>query len=306
MIKYNNILVVIDPAVDEQASLHRALDIARLGQGVKLTLFLAIYDFSYEITSILSAEERDEMRSGVVNYRQEWLQAMAEPYLTQGFDIEVKVIWHSRPFEQILQQVENAHHDLVVKGAHHYNLLQTFIFTPTDWHLIRRCHCPVLLVKEHEWPMHGRVLAALNFSDEPVQQALNDKLIREAQQVAQLLKSELHLVNAFPCPTINIALEVPGFTPEIYNDAIRQHHIHQMAEYAARYQVPEDHTHIREGLPEDVLPELALELDAELVVLGSVGRTGWSAALIGNTAEQVADEMSCDLIVIKPDSPEAD
>jgi len=305
MIKYNNILVVIDPAVDEQASLHRALDIARLGHNVKLKLFLAIYDFSYEITSILSAEEREEMRSGVVNYRQEWLQAMAEPYLTQGFDIEVKVVWHSRPFEQILQEVEEAHHDLVVKGAHHYNLLQTFIFTPTDWHLIRRCHCPVLLVKEHEWPMHGHVLAALNFSDEPVQMALNDKILHEAQQAAHLLKSELHLVNAFPCPTINIALEVPGFTPEIYNDAIRQHHIQQMADYAARYHVPEDHTHIREGLPEDVLPELALELDAELIVVGSVGRTGWSAALIGNTAEQVADEMSCDLIVIKPDADEA-
>ena len=49
------------------------------------------------------------------------------------------------------------------------------------------------------------------------------------------------------------------------------------------------------------LDELARELDAELILIGCSGRTGWGAALIGNTAEQVVDSLKCDLLVVKPD-----
>jgi universal stress protein E len=55
------------------------------------------------------------------------------------------------------------------------------------------------------------------------------------------------------------------------------------------------------GLPEDVIPKYAQQLDAELVVLGTVGRQGISAALIGNTAEHVIDKLNCDVLAIKPD-----
>jgi hypothetical protein len=37
------------------------------------------------------------------------------------------------------------------------------------------------------------------------------------------------------------------------------------------------------------------------VVLGTVGRTGLSAAFLGNTAEQVIDHLRCDLLVLKPE-----
>ena len=57
---------------------------------------------------------------------------------------------------------------------------------------------------------------------------------------------------------------------------------------------------MREGLPEDVIPLVADELDAELVVMGTVGRTGISAALIGNTAEHVIDSLNCDVLALKP------
>ncbi len=39
----------------------------------------------------------------------------------------------------------------------------------------------------------------------------------------------------------------------------------------------------------EVIPDLAEHLQAGIVVLGTVGRTGLSAAFLGNTAEQVVD-----------------
>jgi len=64
--------------------------------------------------------------------------------------------------------------------------------------------------------------------------------------------------------------------------------------------IDDDHTHLREGFPEDVIPDVAKELEAELVVLGTLGRTGLSAALLGNTAEHVISKLSCNLLAIKP------
>ena len=302
MIKYRNILVVIDPCMESQPALYRAVEVARLQDNATITVFMSIYDFSYEITSILSVEERDEMRQGVVNQRQAWLENLISPYLNEGLDIRLKVIWHSRPSESILHEVSQTDYDLVVKSAHHHSLLESFIFTPLDWQLIRKCQLPVLLVKEHDWPADGNIVVALNFSDEPDQGALNLKLFKEANHVAKLVHGKVHLVNAVPAPTVNIALEVPGFTPEIYNEAILAHHQGMMDEFAREHHVPTEQTHVVEGLPEDVLPEIAEQLDAELILLGSLGRTGWSAALIGNTAEQVVDGLHCDLLVLKPDA----
>ncbi len=55
-----------------------------------------------------------------------------------------------------------------------------------------------------------------------------------------------------------------------------------------------------EGLPEEVLPDLAGELQATLMIMGCVGRTGLSAALLGNTAEHVVDRLACDMLILKP------
>ena len=54
-------------------------------------------------------------------------------------------------------------------------------------------------------------------------------------------------------------------------------------------------------MPEDIIDDVAEKLDAELVILGTIGRTGLSAALIGNTAEHVIDQLNCDVLALKPD-----
>ena len=105
MIKYQHILVVMDPVAENQPALHRAVSVAALQEQAGITLFLPIYDFSYEMTSMLSSTERDEMREGVVQGREEWLKTLLTPYADSKINFEIKVVWHSRPFEAIIQQV---------------------------------------------------------------------------------------------------------------------------------------------------------------------------------------------------------
>ncbi|MEJ5111539.1 universal stress protein UspE [Erwinia billingiae] len=302
MTKYQNILVAVDPQQDDQPALRRAVYLnQRLGG--RITAFLPIYDFSYEMTTLLSPDERTTMRKGVVNQRTEWIREQAQSYLDAGVHIEIKVIWHNRPYEAIIQEVLNGRYDLVLKMAHQHDRLQAVVFTPTDWHLLRKCPCPVWMVKDQPWPEGGRAVVAVNLaSEEPHHDPLNTKLVKETLELADLVNhTEVHLVGAYPITPINIAIELPDFDPSVYNDAIRGQHLLAMKALRQKFSIDEKFTHVDKGLPEEVIPNLAEHLDAGVVVLGTIGRTGISAAFLGNTAEQVIDHLRCDLLAIKPD-----
>ncbi len=301
MEKYQKILAVIDPTTEEQKALERAVELAKK-TGAVITAFLSIYDFSYEMTTMLSSDEREAMRQSLINDRIQWLDDIIDSIEHKNLTIDSKVIWHNRPFEPIIEQVLKSQYDIVIKGTHQHDKLKSVIFTPTDWHILRKCPCPVLLVKEHSWPINGNIVAALNVgSDESEHQSLNVKITEEAINLSKLILANIHLVNSFPGTPVNIAIEIPEFNASEYNESMFNHHKEAMAKHAQKYSIGEEHTHVIEGLPEDVIEKLSKDLDAELVILGTVGRTGISAALIGNTAEHVIDRLNCDVLALKPD-----
>ncbi|WP_114325897.1 universal stress protein UspE [Candidatus Colwellia aromaticivorans] len=311
---YQNILVVIDPTTNEQKALKRAIDLAsKINQNgtnqTKITAFLSIFDFSYEMTTILSTDERDAMRQSVIKDKEFWLENYIKE-LNPDIEIDCQVVWHNRPFEAIIERVIKQGYNLVIKGTHQHDKLKSVIFTPTDWHILRKCPCPVMLVKEHEWPSNGNIIAAVNVgSDEAEHHSLNVKITEEAKQLAQVIQANVHLVNSFPGTPVNIAIEIPEFNTTEYNETMVKHHEQAMIAHANKFDINVVNTHVKEGLPETVIEQVASTLDAELVILGTIGRTGISAALIGNTAEHVIDQLNCDVLALKPDgyiSPLAD
>ncbi len=302
MANYQNLLVAIDPNQNDQPALRRAVYLVRRNGG-RIKAFLPIYDFSYEMTTLLSPDERVAMRKSVIAQRVAWIKEQCRFYLDENVPIEIKVVWHNRPFEAIIQEVIADGHDLLLKMARQHDRLESVIFTPTDWHLLRKSPCPVWMVKDQPWPDGGKAIVAVNLSSEELfHDPLNQKLVRESLEIAkQVDQTEIHLVGAYPSTPINIAIELPDFDPSVYNDAIRGQHLVAMKALRQQFGISEHLTHIEKGLPEKVIPELAEKLHAGVVVLGTVGRTGISAAFIGNTAEHVIDHLKCDLLAIKPD-----
>lgn len=301
MNKYRNILVVADSDLKSNMSLSRAVHIAQQegADQIKIKFFLVIYDFSYELTSVLPQSEREEMRNTVIHEKLGALTKIAESY-SHCATIEVKAIWNSHYFDAILEEVTHFDHDLVIKNSYLHPPLQSFIFTPTDWHLIRKSPVPVLLVKDEHWQKGGDILAAINCSeDDDIQDVLNHKIIQEGLEVSKLLQGTLHIINSYVGTPINIAIELPDFDPQAYDAALKKHHWEKLTNYADQYQIPHAQIHLVEGTPEETLPEICLKMQTHTLILGSLGRTGFSAALVGNTAEHIIDQVSCDLLVIK-------
>ncbi|MGQ0286242.1 universal stress protein UspE [Pasteurellaceae bacterium 22721_9_1] len=303
--KFNNILVVLNPENEKQYGLARAVRLVKEQKSenpVNITVFLPIYDLSYEMSALLSSEERQEMHQTVITQRQKELQPYLDKYADPMINFRPVVVWNSNEAEAIAAEIENQNYDLVVKYTKEEESLTSLFITPMDWQLLRKCPTPLLMVRDGDWKHQRRILVAVNVSgDEEYHEQFNKELVSLSMDLAdQLERGNIHLVSAYPPTPMNIAIDLPEFHTAEYINSLRGQHLLNMKALRQHFGISEDHTHVREGFPEEIIPEVAKELEAELVVLGTVGRTGLSAALLGNTAEHVISKLKCNLLAIKP------
>jgi universal stress protein A len=129
-------------------------------------------------------------------------------------------------------------------------------------------------------------------------------LSNEAEQVAHkaiaLAKSnnaQLHLIHVIEPLSFAYGGDIPMDFSGIQDEIQKQAQI-QMAEFAARHNIPNAQQHILIGRPESEIHSLAKELDADLVVVGSHGRHGL-ALLLGSTANGVLHGATCDVLAVR-------
>lgn len=303
--KFNHILVILNPENEKQYALARAVrlvDEQKSDTPVKITLFLTAYELSYEMSALLSSDERQEMLNTVIEQRKKDIEPYMAKYSHPMIQFDTKVVWSNNEAEAIVAEFEQNPYDLVVKYTKEEESLTSLIFTPMDWQLLRKCPVPMLMVRDGDWKHQRRILVAVNVSgDEDYHEEFNKSLVSIGIDLAtNLERGNIHLVTAYPPTPVNMAIDLPEFHSTEYNNSVRGQHLLNMKALRQKFGINEDHTHVREGFPEEVIPEVAKELQAELVVLGTVGRTGLSAALLGNTAEHVISRLKCNLLAIKP------
>ena len=66
------------------------------------------------------------------------------------------------------------------------------------------------------------------------------------------------------------------------------------------YQYLSPRVHLSRGAATRTIPALASKLKADLVVMGTVARTGIPGLIIGNTAEAILEQLHCSVLAIKP------
>lgn len=297
MKQYNNLLVVIEPKRDRQVALMRALEIARYNPKVTITVLRLVYDFSYDI-HILNRLREKETREDVLSTHKAQLDELIKP-LQEKTDAHIipKVVFARDIAESIISELEVGKYDLLIKAANHHGVLDAIIFTPIDWYLLRNAKVPVIIAKDHEWTDGGNIVVALDFTTKE-RNLTNIILLREAQALATITNSTIHLVNSAPVVLPSIMLEVPHYAPEVYAQNIFDEHKKRLLDFARQHNISEFNCHLAEGMPDDVIPELCKKIGANVVLIGSAGRSGALAALIGNTCEEIVDYIDADLIVL--------
>ena len=294
----NTILVVVDAtAPSHQPALERAAWLAKQA-GARLELFACEFDPDLDSGSAAAAA-----REQALLQRRRILEELAAPLRQQGLAVGVDVVW-DHPFDAAILKKAAAHdYWLVAKDTHHHNLAQRTLLTNVDWHLIRTCPVPLLLVKDRKLAVAPNVLAAVdpvNEHDKPA--ALDDRIYTFAADLARNLRGRLHVVHSYATP---LGAELPADAVKLIADEHRE----AMARFLDTHAALEGRPHLYEGAAHECLQQAAKEHAADFVVMGAVARRGLKRLFIGSTAERVLDRLPCDLVIIKPldfEVPEAD
>jgi universal stress protein E len=179
------ILVVADQG-ESCVATSRGLELAaRLGHSVEVAAFT--YAPLKRIAE--GKAEQDAITQQLLDKRRQEVDGRIQRFVTPGQKVALKVVWLKDIHPWINKRAATAGFDLVIKTAHDSG---SMTYTSTDWHLLRECPAPVLLAAEDKWHRTKPVLAALDLGTRTrVKQALNDRVLGEARQLADALGVEL-------------------------------------------------------------------------------------------------------------------
>ena len=222
------------------------------------------------------------------------LEELAAPLRERGLSVTVDVAWDYPLAEVLVKRAAAERPWLVAKDAHHHSLLQRTLLTDTDWHLVRECPVPVLLVKRPAVPSNPVVLAAVDpFARARQARGARRRDLQVCRGAARSTGGTLHLVHA-AAPPMGIEL-APQLQALIASESRRA-----IEKFVETHPVARANVHVMDGLPEVCLESAVKQHNADFVVMGAVARRGVKKLLLGSTAARVLDRLPCDLVIIKP------
>lgn len=299
------ILVVIDPTAKEQPALERAAWYAKRS-GAALELFICDYDQYLAGERFFDSASLQKARQSLIDNHVRRLKERAKGLAAAGLSVSVDARWDRPLDEGIVRKALDSKADMVVKDTHYHTVLRRSVFSNTDWNLIRSCPVPLWLVKPRPVAERARVVAAvdpLHERDKPAE--LDHRILTVAKRVSAAAGGELHVFHAYDiAPALAVSADsmtMPISLPvrEIA-EALKQQHSEAVFALTDGHEVTRDNVHVHEGSARQLLVTLTEQLNADLVVMGAISRSGLQRLFLGSTAEQTLDHLPCDILIVKP------
>lgn len=303
MKRFKTILVVAEDDARPEANQAVACgaDLARRNNA-HLTLVDIVKPPDYaakQYQGIVSAEEITKL---MVTQRRKALKKVAVELENKGLDVSIKIL-EGRSFVEVIRRVIYDGHDLVIKVADR----ETGIFGGTDFHLMRKCPCPVWILKPGHQLHSQKLLATIDLELEQTSEgrALNTLIMDLATSLADWQNSELHLLccwSLYGEETLRNSgfLKVSEQQIESMLAAEESNYRQRQENICRRYSEVVINKHLVKGNPDKCIPAFVQQHEIDMVVMGTVGRSGVPGLLIGNTAETVLQSIDSSVITVKP------
>jgi len=302
MQKFHNILFVSEGLTDDSAALSQALFIAHSNNG-KLTALLVCPEFPNAL-----ARYRAKYEASLVHGLNASIRAACEKAQVDeaGVSVQINVERGDTPSERIIRHALKHAHDLVLKEAECKDGGQGF--RALDMELLRKCPCPVWLGRPIDRPRDQiEVAVAVDpRSMEPEGRDLSVRLLQLARSLADTCSGELHVISCWDYPLEDylrgnqwIRMEETELRQAVV-DAQKQHRaaLNKLIGKSGIGGSLQVH-HVR-GAPDQMIPQLVASKNIDILVMGTVARTGIAGFIIGNTAENVVQKLGCSLLALKP------
>lgn len=291
MKRFKNILVVFGDAVGDDDTLTQAANLAKRNDA-RLTVIEVFKDL--------------DLSSDTITEKGKILHRLTDSVRQAGITVDTAVLIGT-PFLEIIRQVLREKHDLVMITAEGDAGYRGLFFGSTSFHLMRKCHCPVWVTHPGGKNDYTQIMAAIEPDSEKVSDTeLNIQIMDLAISQAQLNNSELHIVQAWEVTGSDAETLQSETTEEIRAKIYSKHELayrEPLERFLGRYKLNNiNHKiHLLRGAPDFELPQLADTMEIDLIVMGTICRTGMSGLFIGNTAESILRQVSCSVLTVKPE-----
>ncbi|WP_417319055.1 universal stress protein [Emcibacter sp.] len=259
------VLVIIDPAEEVQYALRRALLMNEIiDGGVSIHLFITV--------------EMDHIgrESFEFHCNNDWFSDLVKPLHKAGIHYTAEVFWTEDWQKSVVAAVDRYGAGLIIMSDYatekHQNELSA-----SRWALFRVAPCPVLIVHPSAQMHRKTILAAVNMqTDNPRYVELNENILAVSRMMANSYGAEKHVVNAY-----EDTMEFPD-----------------RAMLLRETDTVQENIHVQQGDPVTIISTVADDIDADIVVIGTLSRKGIMAAVRGNKSEEIIRRLNRDVMVI--------
>lgn len=302
----SNILIAVDlrhgdRLVDDElppatsAAVRQGLELAANARAA--VTFCYVLEISEQALELIRDDEKNVFAT-VEDFARKALDKLVEEAKSRGVNAN-SVLRVGGTWDQLLQQIDEGRHDLVVIGTRQRSPIVRTIFGSTAQRLLRTAPCPIWIVKPEEARDIREIVVATDMTD-ACQEALHTGVY-----LARLMQAKLFVVHALEFP-FEAYLRTAGITEE----DVAKHRARLRREAQAKMDAQlakTDHrtlpfglkTEILEGSPDDVLPKFVDENQIDLLIVGSHAHTGLSRWVLGNTAERLIPHIHASLLTIR-------
>ena len=236
-----------------------------------------------------------------------WNQALVKRAAARarrlGVDAETLLL-DGPPGEALVREVERGGYDLLVVSAPGNGIISSTLSTAAR--LVRDCPRPVLLVRASRRRRTPRLLVGIDahvLRDSDAD-ALAGVLLDSALWFAEQIGGEVHVLYAWQSYGEG-PMRWGGVPPAAiaeYHAAAEKEAYDELEKVVARYRdrIARSGVHVRMGDPRKVISRFATEMRVDLLVIGTVARSGIAGRIIGNTAEVLLARLPCSMLVVRP------
>lgn len=300
MQRFKNIVLLYECS---HVDLENAITLARENQA-NLTVVQVVKPPTDKWETIDIGGQTYDLRKMIINELETSLKSFIAPAEQKYSRITTKIMV-GIPSVEIIRDVIANKRDLLIIPPVGKDNMQGDLLGSTIRHLLRQCPCPIWILKRTQQNRLLRIMAAIDpTSENNVGETLNATILQLAASLAAKRHSELHVVHAwtlFAEPLLRglagvSELEISRLEGQEFEKQRRT-----IDSLLTRYTGGVGKVHLVKGTADSVIPELATNWKIDLLVMGTVCRTGISGFFIGNTAETILDEIDCSVLTVKPE-----
>ncbi len=287
--KLEKILVASDGSEFSSGAVREAINLSKQCFSKLFAMSVVETNLEFEALSPHITEKAEQAA-------RQFLESIKDQASKEGVACNIIIHEGDEPYKFIVEEAAKNQVNMIIMGRRGRTGIKRLLMGSETAKTIGHAPCNVLVVPKASRLEFKNILLATDGSKH------SDAAASEAANIAKHVGANLHIVSVIPIASmlpfdvVNAQIELE-LIPQIEHKAAEDN-VRAAQAIAANEGVKAEGT-IVSGSPYDAIVETANEKKADLIVVGSHGRTGVSRLLMGSVAERVIGHAGCAVMVVK-------